>query len=123
MEDPGLPGTRPHNQADNTRAVRFVRIKTENMRVRKADDNQPMLVRQMRNIPGLTVAHTHTVGNGFVDVVCGHKGLNYLFEIKDPAKPPSKRKLTPDEVAFHNNWTGSIHIIETIDDVLKIIKP
>jgi RNA-splicing ligase RtcB len=93
------------------------------MRVRKADDNQPVLVKQMRKIPGLTVAHTHTVGNGFVDVVVGHKGLNYLFEIKDPAKPPSARKLTKDELIFHSMWTGSIYVVETIDDVIKILKP
>jgi hypothetical protein len=90
------------------------------MRVRKADSNQSALVKQMRRIPGLTVFHTHTVGNGFVDVVCGFRGKNYLFEIKDPGKPPSQRKLTADEQKFHDEWTGQIAVIETIDDVLKI---
>jgi hypothetical protein len=91
------------------------------MRVRKVDSNQSQLVKQMRKIPGLSVAHTHTVSNGFTDVVVGFRGVNYLFEIKDPSKPPSQRKLTPDELEFHKNWTGSIHIVETIDDVIKII--
>jgi hypothetical protein len=75
----------------------------------------------MRKIPGLTVVHTHTVGSGMVDVVCGFRGVNYLFEIKDPAKPPSARKLTPDEQRFHDEWTGSVHVIETLSDVLSIL--
>ena len=91
------------------------------MRVRKADDNQASLVKQMRQIPGLKVVHTHTVGKGMVDLICGFSGRNYMFEIKDPSKPPSARKLTPDEIAFHANWTGHICIVETIDDVLREI--
>jgi hypothetical protein len=91
------------------------------MRIKKVDTNQSKLVAQMRKIPGLRVAHTHIVGNGFVDVVCGYKGQNFLFEIKDPSKPPSARKLTPDEEKFHSTWTGSIHVIEKIEDVLSII--
>lgn len=91
------------------------------MRVRKADKNQPDLVKQIRKL-GISVAHTHTVGDGFVDAVLGYKGVNYLVEIKDPSQPPSKRKLTPDEIKFHESWRGQVAIIETIDDVLKLIK-
>jgi hypothetical protein len=91
------------------------------VRIKKVDTNQSKLVAQMRKIPGLRVAHTHTVGNGFPDVVISYKGVNYLFEIKDPSKPPSARKLTPDEEKFHSTWTGSIHVIEKIEDVLSII--
>ena len=93
------------------------------MRAKKVDDNQKALVRQMRQIPGLTVAHTHTIGQGFPDVVIAFRGINYLLEIKDPSKPPSARKLTPDEIAFHQNWTGQIATVMTIDDVLNLINP
>jgi hypothetical protein len=91
------------------------------MRIRKVDNNQAQLVKQMRKIPGLTVAHTHTVGKGFPDVLVAYKGVNYLFEIKDPAKAKSARKLTEDEQKFHKGWTGQIAIVETLDDVLKLI--
>lgn len=91
------------------------------MRIRKADNNQSELVKQMRKIPGVKVAHTHTVGKGFPDVVISFRGTNYLLEIKDPSKPKSARKLTPDEERFHGEWTGSIHIVETLNDVLKIL--
>lgn len=92
------------------------------MRVRKADANQSRLVSQIRKIPGATVRHTHTVGDGFTDIVVGFRGLNYLFEIKDPDKPLSQRKLTDDEEQFFKEWTGQADVVETIDDVLKILK-
>jgi hypothetical protein len=90
------------------------------MRACKIDNNQEQLVKQMRRIPGLKVKHTHIV-KGFVDVVIGYQGINYLLEIKDPGKPPSKRKLTDDEQKFHNEWTGQVAVVETIDDVIKLI--
>lgn len=90
------------------------------MRAKKIDTNQPALVEQMRKL-GMSVFVTSMVGNGFVDVVAGYRGINHLFEIKDPSKPPSKRKLTPDEEIFHNTWKGKVHKVETIDDVLSIV--
>lgn len=90
------------------------------MRAKKIDENQPELVKQMRKI-GMSVFVTSMVGNGFVDAVCGFRSKNYLFEIKDPNKPPSKRKLTDDEQKFFDTWKGEVHKVETIDDVLKII--
>ncbi len=91
------------------------------MRAKRIDANQNTLVAQMRQIPGLTVRITSQVGEGFVDAVIGYRGHSHLLEIKDPNQPPSKRRLTPDEKQFHESFTGSIHVVETIDDVLKII--
>lgn len=91
------------------------------MRARKTDSNQSHLVDQMRKL-GMSVFITSGVGNGFPDAVVGIRKKNYLFEIKDPAKPPSCRKLTPDEQDFFNKWKGEVYKVETIDDVLKIIQ-
>lgn len=91
------------------------------MRAKKVDDNQPQLVKQMRRIPGLTVFLTHTLGKGFGDAVLGFRKNNYIIEIKDPSKPPSARKLTPDEEKFHEEWEGQITVVETIDDVLNLL--
>ena len=90
------------------------------MRAKKIDANQPELVKQMRAI-GMSVFVTSMVGNGFIDAVCGFRKINYLFEIKDPSKPPSQRQLTPDEKAFFAGWKGEVYKVETIDDVLKIV--
>lgn len=90
------------------------------MRARRSDSNQALLVEQMRKI-GLSVFVTSRVGEGFPDVIVGTKGKNYLFEIKDPKKPPSKRTLTEDEKLFFRTWRGQVRVIETIDDVIKVI--
>lgn len=92
------------------------------MRAKKVDDNQKILVKHLRMIPGVTVEHTHMIGDGVPDIVVGVRGLNYWLEIKDPGKSPSKRKLTPDEEKWHLKWTGQVAIVETLNDVLKIIK-
>jgi hypothetical protein len=91
------------------------------MKAKRIDENQPALVKQLRQIPGVTVAHTHMIGEGFGDIIVGFRGKNFLIEIKDPSKPPSKRRLTPDEEKFHNEWTGQIDVAETVSDVLNVI--
>lgn len=91
------------------------------MRAKKVDVNQSTLVKQLRSIPGLTVTHTHTLGQGMADIIVGYQGRNYLLEIKDPNKPPSARKLTPDEERFHREWKGQIAVVETLEDVLTLL--
>lgn len=90
-------------------------------RVRKIDANQNEIVKHLRQC-GVSVAITSSLGNGFPDIVCSTaQGINYLFEIKDPSKPPSQRKLTEDEKMFKDNWKGQYDIIETYEDALKIM--
>lgn len=91
------------------------------MRAKKIDRNQPELVNQLRKIPGLTVAHTHTIGKGFPDLAVGFQGKTWLFEVKDPSNIPSQRKLTPDEEQWHKKWTGHVATVETIEDVMRIL--
>lgn len=91
------------------------------MRAKKVDANQSELVSQIRQIPGVSVAHTHTIGKGFPDLIIGWRGTNYLCEVKDGKKTASRKKLTLDEERFHQNWTGSIHIIESIQDVCDML--
>lgn len=90
------------------------------MRARKTDSNQSTLVKQMRAI-GMSVFVTSGVGEGFPDLVAGIKGQNFLFELKNPALSPSRKKLTPDEQTFFDTWKGKVYKIETIEDVIKII--
>ena len=84
------------------------------------DANQPKIVEQLRRC-GFSVLHLHTIGQGCPDIAVGAKGKNFLFEIKDPENIPSKRQLTPDEVLFQQRWRGQYHVIETIDDALRVI--
>jgi Holliday junction resolvase len=87
-------------------------------RAAKADDNQPQIVKAFRQM-GFSVAHTHTIGKGFPDIVVGRDGINTLVEIKDGDKVKSKKQLTADEKEFHQMWLGEIVIIESIEEVIK----
>lgn len=87
---------------------------------KRVDTNQPEIVNALRKV-GATVAPTHTLGRGFPDLVVGFRGYNYLLEIKDGSKPPSKRKLTPDELKWHEEWNGQVAIVNSIDEALRVI--
>ena len=89
------------------------------MRRARVDATQKEIVAALRRC-GFSVAHTHMVGSGFPDVVVARHGWTALVEIKDGTKPPSARKLTPDEEKFHREWPGEIHIIESPDDVVRL---
>ena len=43
-----------------------------------------------------------------------------LIEVKDGSKPPSKRKLTDDQIPLHQKW--NIHIIESVKDVYDLLE-
>lgn len=89
--------------------------------IKRTDRNHAEIINALRKIPNLSVFSTHEVGKGFPDIVVGYKGVNYLIEIKDGNKPPSARKLTPDEVKFHSNWRGQIKIVNNLDEVLNLL--
>jgi len=89
--------------------------------IKRTDRNHSEIINAIRKIPNISVFSTHEVGKGFPDIVVGYKGINYLIEIKDGNKPPSARKLTPDEVKFHSNWRGQIKIVNNLDEVLNLL--
>lgn len=91
-------------------------------RAARRDSNHADIVRDLRRVLGAyAVADTASMGDGFPDIVVGDARRNWLFEIKDGAKAPSKRKLTPDETEFHDTWPGQIDIIQSADDALRIM--
>ena len=85
----------------------------------KVDGNQDRIVRDLRKL-GATIAYTYPLGKGAADILVGYKGVNYWFEIKDPAQPARFRKLTPDEKKLHETWQGQIAVVEETADCLKI---
>lgn len=94
-------------------------------RASKVDFNQSRIVDHFRIGYGCSVACTHAQGKGFPDLVVTFPLLPFcamLIEIKDGAKPPSARKLTPDQVKFHESWRGKIYIVEKTSDVDALIK-
>jgi len=89
-------------------------------RAARTDDNQTEVIKGLRMI-GVTVKPVHTV-KGFVDIIAGYKGQNFLFEIKDSRKVKSARKLTEKEREFQEQWRGSVHTIHSWDEAWQIIQ-
>lgn len=90
------------------------------MRAAKVDDNQPAIVKALRAV-GCSVQSLASIGKGCPDLLVGYRGVNYLIEVKDGAKCPSKQKLTPDEIDWHTTWRGNVHIVNSTDAALKIV--
>jgi hypothetical protein len=86
----------------------------------RVDDNQAEIVQALRQA-GASVLHMHQLGKGAPDLLIGHRGHNYLFEIKDGAKSPSQRQLTADELLWHSEWRGTVYVVESVEDALRKI--
>ncbi|MEM9388727.1 MAG: hypothetical protein AAGA68_27040 [Pseudomonadota bacterium] len=89
-------------------------------RAAKVDDNQGDVVEALRKC-GCSVSSTAAVGNGFPDIVVGVAGRNYLLEIKDGSKIPSKRQLTRDEKKFRDGWSGQVATVNSPDEALRVV--
>ena len=87
----------------------------------KVDDNQAEIVKAYREL-GFSVVSAAAMGKGFPDLVVGIYGVTDLVEVKDGSKIPSKRKLTPDQVAFFDDWKGSVRVVNSLDDVASHYK-
>lgn len=91
------------------------------MRVRaRKDSNHKEVVAMFREL-GATVLDTAQLGSGAPDIIVGYNGKNVLVEIKDGSLPPSKRKLTEDEMQFHAMWKGHIVVINDLKEVIELI--
>lgn len=90
------------------------------MRAKKVDLNQMEIVATLRKI-GASVQSLATVGNGCPDLLVGFQGINYLMEVKDGDKVPSAQKLTQDQVKWHLEWRGMVHIVRSVDDAFQVL--
>ncbi len=85
-------------------------------RLGRRDANEGPIIDALRGM-GCSVKQTHDF-----DLVVGYQGLNLLIEVKDPAKSPSARKLTPDQVKFKGEWRGQYDVAYTPEDAIHIVK-
>jgi hypothetical protein len=72
---------------------------------------------------GWLVVPTHQLGKGFPDRIGIKAGRVVFLEVKDGTKPPSRRKLTPDEVEKHRQFKAfgvHVHVIEKVEDLASI---
>lgn len=91
------------------------------MRAAKIDRNQPEIVQALRSM-GCSVQHLHSVGQGCPDLLCAIKAVNFLVEVKDGAKPPSKQVLTPDQIDWHCQWRAPVYIVNSVAQAVDLVK-
>jgi hypothetical protein len=89
----------------------------------KVDANQAAVVAALR-AAGCKVQSLASVGDGVPDLLVGLPNRRLvLVEIKDGDKPPSKRRLTPDQVKWHQEWAGwPVYIVNSADEVLWLVQ-
>lgn len=89
-------------------------------RAAAVDANQAEIVKALRKV-GVSVQPLHRVGGGVPDLLCGHAGKNMLLEVKDGAKVPSARTLTPDQKEWLEGWRGQWAVVTSVDDAFDAL--
>jgi len=89
-------------------------------RAARVDSNHGEIVRALRDA-GCTVESLASLGEGCPDLLVGIRCRNFLLEVKDGSKPPSKRKLTPDEGAWHARWRGHVAVVSSVEEAIAAV--
>ena len=90
-------------------------------RAAKIDANQDAVTIALR-AAGAKVQSLAATGKGVPDLLCQYEGTFYLIEVKDGQKTPSQRRLTPDQVKWHEEWKCAfLGVVESPDEALKFI--
>jgi hypothetical protein len=88
-------------------------------RPRRTDGNHATIRDTLRRC-GCVVEDLSDVGRGIPDLlVLTPKGRVLLVEVKDGSQPPSKQRLTEEEVGVANRWTGHYLIVTSVDDAIR----
>ena len=90
-------------------------------RARRVDDNQAKIVAALRQV-GATVQVLSGVGGGCPDLLVGIFRRNYLLEVKDGDKSPSRQVLTADEAIWHNEWKGKVVVVTNAEEAVAALR-
>jgi len=90
----------------------------------RVDANHAEIVRAFRDM-NCSVQDLSRVGAGCPDLLIGlrasHGRACIAVEVKDGKKFPSQRKLTAEQMIWHNEWQGAKAIVESVDDVVALV--
>lgn len=91
-------------------------------RAARTDSNQGEIVAALR-AAGCTVQSLAAVGGGVPDLlVADRDGVLILLECKDGSKPPSARRLTQEQEAWHEEWRGSpIYVVTDAEEAISVL--
>ncbi len=85
----------------------------------KIDNNQNAIVKALRKLLGVTVQVEHD------DILVGHKGKTYWYEIKSPDAVSKKTGkindsfLKPSQIKLLKEWRGHYKIVWSIEQILE----
>ena len=89
---------------------------------KRVDGNHREVVDGLRaSLPEATVFDASGAGRGFPDLVVGWKGRNWLFEVKDGSRVPSRRRLTTAQQGWQLGWQGQVAIVHSAADILAVM--
>ena len=90
-------------------------------RAARTDQNHEEIVKALRDV-GATVQSLAAVGHGVPDLLVGFRGQTILIEVKDAKQPPSKRRLTEDQIRWHGAWCGGpVAVVDGIEAALRVL--
>lgn len=90
-------------------------------RAAATDRNQPEIVAALRKI-GCKVTILAQVGDGVPDLLVWGRGRWIVIEVKDGEKPPSERRLTPDQAKWHElHACCSVFIVKNVEEAIKAV--
>lgn len=96
-------------------------MRDSNMRyAARTDENQSEIISALRKI-GAEVYTLHTLGKGVPDLLVGFRGINLLFEVKNPKQSTSNQQLTSHQKKFHTLWPGKVDIVRTPEEAIEIL--
>ena len=91
-------------------------------RAARVDANHAEVVQALRAI-GCRVQDLSGVGDGCPDLLVGWRHRLCLLEVKDGDKPPSARKLTPDQDKWHALWSGlPVRVVCSISEAVEAVQ-
>lgn len=91
-------------------------------RAAKVDRNQAEIVAALRAI-GAKVTLLSAVGDGVPDLLVFYRGHFIMVEVKDGTKPPSARKLTPDQQSWHAvHKDARVFVVTSVDEAIAAVQ-
>jgi Holliday junction resolvase len=80
-------------------------------RAARIDSTHTEIVRVLRQL-GVAVYNVKKP----VDLLCFHRGVYYLVEVKG-----SHKELTKEQEEFMQRWPGPVHVVRTPDDAIRAV--
>jgi hypothetical protein len=90
-------------------------------RAANIDANQPAIVSALRAAGASVEPKLARVGDGVPDLLISFRGKWTVLEVKDGSKPPSRQALTPDEVRWHAQQQAQVHVVNSVEQALKVL--